>query len=591
MTNQSKSRQEAENQQGVERQPLAPVQRKAPTGFAPLAQARRHGASAAAAEAFADSAVQLQAVTSAARGGADGKALGASAVQLQAAIASGEGSTAQVHQAAAEGTRGSGGPLPHLDRIQASFGRHDVSSVQAHVGSAATRASNSMGAEAFATGNTVAFANAPSLHTAAHEAAHVVQQRGGVSLKGGVGKAGDSYERHADAVANLVVQGKSAEGLLGTMASGSGGARAAVQRSPKQTHFGTFTDEKYGLNSTKTVLHMTLKFMPNNQVDADKIGLTQSKHNTVGGTALVMDPNESTRMTASGHIIDRLTDKNTPIYGSEDLPSGKGLEDTAKDNNTSGSKTELNPDKGRNATYELGHRKNDSGTWKREAAGLYDGPTVDQVKNGLMEFETAAVALAGTQKDTYYGSVKWGWKTDNSGTASEIPFDVVSKGVPSKNFLMAADKFNAAKTRGTVMPKANGTKVYDGSLSVKFTIDQGVEAKQKQTASAGADTYVEIEITSAGTHHGKTGYVKVSDVKDKGDGDTTVNLPPVAVKLITASTDLFSDHQQTSKLQSLAKDTRVKVLATQGAAKQIEVVDGSDTGKKGWVAAAKLKNE
>jgi hypothetical protein len=60
----------------------------------------------------------------------------------------------------------------------------------------------------------VAFAGAPNLHTAAHEAAHVIQQRAGVQLKGGVGEVGDPYERHADAVADAVVQGKSSEALL-----------------------------------------------------------------------------------------------------------------------------------------------------------------------------------------------------------------------------------------------------------------------------------------------------------------------------------------------------------------------------------------
>jgi hypothetical protein len=49
-----------------------------------------------------------------------------------------------------------------------------------------------------------------------------------VQLSSGVGQAGDAYERHADAVADLVVQGKSAAGLLDEMAGGGGGA--AVQR-------------------------------------------------------------------------------------------------------------------------------------------------------------------------------------------------------------------------------------------------------------------------------------------------------------------------------------------------------------------------
>jgi hypothetical protein len=77
-----------------------------------------------------------------------------------------------------------------------------------------------MGAHGFAIGNHVAFNGAPSLHTAAHEAAHVVQQRSGLQLSGGVGRVGDTYETHADAVAALVVGGQSAEGLLDTMAGG-----------------------------------------------------------------------------------------------------------------------------------------------------------------------------------------------------------------------------------------------------------------------------------------------------------------------------------------------------------------------------------
>ena len=71
-----------------------------------------------------------------------------------------------------------------------------------------------MGAEAYATGDHIVLGRGNDLHTVAHEAAHVVQQRGGVQLKGGVGEAGDAHERHADAVADRVVAGQSAEDLL-----------------------------------------------------------------------------------------------------------------------------------------------------------------------------------------------------------------------------------------------------------------------------------------------------------------------------------------------------------------------------------------
>ena len=135
-----------------------------------------------------------------------------------------------VHALAAQGTAGGGGTLPFLDQIQRAFGHHDVSGVRAHVGGAAADASAAMGARAYAAGDAVAFAEAPDLHLAAHEAAHVVQQRGGVRLADGVGRAGDDYERHADAVADAVVRGDNAQALLDGMAHRGAAGGAAVQR-------------------------------------------------------------------------------------------------------------------------------------------------------------------------------------------------------------------------------------------------------------------------------------------------------------------------------------------------------------------------
>ncbi len=120
--------------------------------------------------------------------------------------------------------------MPHLAAIQASFGRHDVTGVRAHTGEEAAAAAHAIGARAYATGDDVAFAGAPDLHTAAHEAAHVVQQRAGVHLASGVGQTGDVYERHADAVADAVVRGEPAEALLDQHAgAGGGGVQRAVQ--------------------------------------------------------------------------------------------------------------------------------------------------------------------------------------------------------------------------------------------------------------------------------------------------------------------------------------------------------------------------
>jgi hypothetical protein len=137
------------------------------------------------------------------------------------------GSPDAVHAAAERGTAGSSTRLPFADVIQRAFGRHSVDDIQAHTDANAAAGAAAMGARAFATGNHVAFAGTPGLHTAAHEAVHVVQQRAGVHLKGGVGETGDAYERNADEVADRVVRGESAADLLPGGGSSPG---SAVQR-------------------------------------------------------------------------------------------------------------------------------------------------------------------------------------------------------------------------------------------------------------------------------------------------------------------------------------------------------------------------
>lgn len=178
--------------------------------------------------------------------GAVGKRTLVELVQRRAASAEPTDTSGGVRAAAAHGTSGPAVALPHADRVQQLFGRHEVSGVRAYVGGPAAEGAAAMGAQAFATGDQVAFGQAPDLHTAAHEAAHVVQQRAGVHLKGEVGQVGDTYERHADAVADRVVQGESAEPLLDQLApatghAGGAGAAAPIQR--LQTRIGGKTHE------------------------------------------------------------------------------------------------------------------------------------------------------------------------------------------------------------------------------------------------------------------------------------------------------------------------------------------------------------
>jgi hypothetical protein len=157
---------------------------------------------------------------------------------------------------AARGLTDSGGPLPYLEELQRAFGRHDLKDVRAATGDEAGRANERMGSVAYAMGDTVVFRDSsPDLFTVAHEVAHVIQQRAGSVPTGTIGQSGDRHEAHADAVAERVVRGQSAEDLLDQVAPGSvrdtpPAAPASVQR---------FDDEDYqGLSTNHAILQALL---------------------------------------------------------------------------------------------------------------------------------------------------------------------------------------------------------------------------------------------------------------------------------------------------------------------------------------------
>ncbi|HEY4242810.1 MAG TPA: DUF4157 domain-containing protein [Kofleriaceae bacterium] len=140
-----------------------------------------------------------------------------------------------VRAMASRGVAGASDPLPHGDRIQRAFGAHDVSHVRAAVGGAGGEAAAAIGARGYAMGDRIAFGREPDVRLAAHEAAHVVQQQAGLKLPDGVGHAQDEHEQTADAVADAVVDGRSAEPLLDRIAPHApSGPRAPVADAPVQ---------------------------------------------------------------------------------------------------------------------------------------------------------------------------------------------------------------------------------------------------------------------------------------------------------------------------------------------------------------------
>src|SRR5438477_11293988 len=75
---------------------------------------------------------------------------------LSTANAGPERAAPAAHWVADAGLRGAPGPLPHFDRIQRSFGRHDLANVQASIGGEAREANEQLGSLASTAGAQIA---------------------------------------------------------------------------------------------------------------------------------------------------------------------------------------------------------------------------------------------------------------------------------------------------------------------------------------------------------------------------------------------------------------------------------------------------
>lgn len=116
---------------------------------------------------------------------------------------------------AGSGLRDSAQTLPFANQINKAFGLHRVDDLKALLGKSSAIANQTLNSLAYTHGNHIAFGRTPDLRLAAHEAAHAVQQRSHAGpATSHIGTPEDIYEQHADQVANAVVNGRSAEGLL-----------------------------------------------------------------------------------------------------------------------------------------------------------------------------------------------------------------------------------------------------------------------------------------------------------------------------------------------------------------------------------------
>lgn len=226
------------------------------------------------------------------------------------------------HELIRRGLSGNARPLPYLATIQLSFGRHALTGAKAFIGGSAREANERMRSSAFTCGTSIAFKQSPDLHIAAHEAAHIVQQRAGVQLPGGVGESGDRHEQHADAVADAVVGGESAEPLLDQYSLGYWSSSYQVQFDNGPGSTATAADEeacealRSAFDNSRRVIALYREFLAGN-IEWEAM---RAQTRTIG--------NAAQGVTGAGHDLPQIVQdaiEEVESFGFEEIRQGGAL--------------------------------------------------------------------------------------------------------------------------------------------------------------------------------------------------------------------------------------------------------------------------
>jgi hypothetical protein len=186
-------------------------------------------------------------------------------------------------------------------------------------------------------------------------------------------------------------------------------------------------------------VNIGLKFIPEDPVDATRIGLTQLVTSIKNGAVYALNNTIKERSIpqnepGAGAHIDQYAEYGNPLYATGESSPGETLASTP--------------------LYDLGahgdygwHYRNSYGKLDRKNAILYDQAILEDHGNSSSQvFETAALAVAGNQEGMYYGSVRWGWSRNATGHFEKLPLAAASQQTPTATFIRAAKLWNASRT-------------------------------------------------------------------------------------------------------------------------------------------------
>ena len=400
--------------------------------------------------------------------------------------------------------------------MESRFG-HDFSQVRVHTDSYAARSARAIDARAYTVGSNVVFAGGQFAPTTsdgrrllAHELAHVVQQTHRAA-----------YVQRAPAHAGHE---------RGDFRCG--GAQCATQTTNNtyKTWAGEFIVDKHCVTQSEDAgangVDLTMRFKPNDRVDAEKIAFVQTAQSKSGGKPFSIYDDKGAkekeasqkrmipeRQPGEGTHIDQGPAARTPLFGMRDVSGKSGLADF-----------DLSTPP---ALAQPGwHYRDKSGTQHRDAS-MHDCPSL--LRTGLVAqqqiLETTALAIAGAQKGIFYGSVTWGWKMGPSDqVATGLPVSLVSKDAPSSVFSEAAKLWNQGSTSegkptialpiGLPTTYYKDTPLWDSPDQLKKVADLAKDTRLGLTERLDPKQrvwWISVIVVS-GPHIGKKGWLRGADI-------------------------------------------------------------------------------
>lgn len=504
------------------------------------------------------------------------------------------------------------------------FFQHRLDQVRVFSGTESRHAAESLGAFALTLGQNIHLgARAETLPAnqrkalLAHEAAHTLQQRQSPPAPQLSALAPDSesspQEQQADALSHAFMAYESGHsaglairdslGLQRPLAS----SRVQLARIP--TNFGEFEDFKFNAvkdtTGTSVGVQMYLKFHPGTNVDAKKIGLTQAAEGKDAGVQEAREirgVRQATSGAGVGYFIDRMEGKPSPMYGTTGTATA-GADATKLGSYAAPGINALTP--ARKATLGFtgidygggsifGFRYMEGGALKGPSpAEMHDFAHLPITNSSEQIFETTALAFEGTMAGTYLGSVEWGWRRDATGAFTTVPLSRKSRGVPSVNFLTAANIWKSTKENFGRIANASPTNILKQNMTVDFTVPQGTPMRETATGHSGATLFYRVDIVDGS---GRSGFVLSTDTTPGSFGRDTVALPVPEIYTVNASSGTVLDGEKFCSVNDpvLPSGTRVQLLGPYTGLPgyvRVQVADGLYTGRRGILRQSLLTRE